>query len=42
MKAYVIISDTHIRKIRLIAYVTAEIFKIKNCSVGNLFKCTST
>ena len=39
-KAYFIISGTHIRKIRLIADVTAEIFKIKNCSVGNLFKYT--
>ena len=35
---YYITSDTHIRNIRLIAGVTAEIFKIKNCSVGNLFK----
>ena len=30
----------HIRKIHFIADVTAEIFKIKNCSVGNLFKYT--
>ena len=28
-------------KIPLIADVTAEIFKIKNCSVGNLFKYRS-
>ena len=39
-KAYFITSGTHIRKIRLIADVTAEIFKIKNCSVGTLFKFT--
>ena len=32
--------DTHTRIIRSIADVTAEIFKIKNCSVGNLFKYT--
>ena len=35
---YFITSDTYIRKIRLIADITAELFKIKNCSVGNLFK----
>ena len=29
----------YIRKIRLIADVGDEIFKIKNCSVGNFFKC---
>ena len=34
-------SDTHVRKIRLTAYVSAEILKIKNCSVGKLFKYTS-
>ena len=34
--AYFITSDTRIRKTRLIADVTTEIFKIKNCSVGNL------
>ena len=33
-KAYFVTSDTHIRKLRFIADVTAEIFKIKNCSVG--------
>ena len=36
-KAYFITSDTPIRKIRLIAVGTAEIFKIKNCSIVNLF-----
>ena len=33
MKAYFIASDTHIRKIRLIADVTAEIFKIKTVAL---------
>ena len=37
-KAYFKTSDTYIRKIRLIADVSAEIFKIKKCSVANLFK----
>ena len=40
-KAYFITSDTHILKIRLIADVIVEIFKIKYCSVGNLFKYMS-
>ena len=35
MKAYYITSDTHIRKMRLIADNIAEIFKFKNRSVGN-------
>ena len=38
MKAYCITSVTHVRKIRVIADVTAEILNIKNGSVGNLFK----
>ena len=37
-KAYFITRDTHIR---LIPDVTAEIFKIQNCSVRNLFKYVS-
>ena len=41
-KDYFVPSDTHIPKIRLIIDVTVEIFKIKNCSVGNLFKFTMT
>ena len=38
MKAYCITSDTRIRKMRLIADATAEIFKFKNRSVGNFVK----
>ena len=41
-KTYFITSDTHIRKIRLRTDVTAELFKNKNCSVGNLFKYSSS
>ena len=41
MKAYFMASDTRIRKMRLMVDVTVEIFKIKNCSVGNLVKYIS-
>ena len=35
-KAFFVTSDTHLRNLRFIADVTAEIFEIKNGSVGNL------
>ena len=38
MKSYNITSDTYIGKVHLIADVTAEIFKFKNCSVVNFIK----
>ena len=37
-KAYFLTSNTHVRKMRFIADITVEIFKIKNWGVGNLFK----
>ena len=39
MKAYYITTDTHIRKMCLIADVITDIFKFKNRSVGNFVKC---
>ena len=37
-KAFFITLDTHVQNIRLKTDVTAEILKIKNCGVENLFK----
>ena len=42
IKTQYITSNTHVRKMRLIADVIAEIFKFKNCSVGNCVKCISS